>query len=211
MVTLGAAKFSKKQQRDKPDFSDYGDLYKSPEERGTTYHHRPDIKQFIHEQVEHLEHKDVSPNSVHRRSKEHDELMEAMEVEVEPGRIDFEGIQYMARKAEEAAEEAEANQYVPEEGAQEIDLTGPIGSPMRKGVYSLPTRAPEQRFPLNLHSLPVVRGPAGKRENARTVSDVYGAKFGVQVGNKQSGNAPKHTYNVVGLGTAADAAIVGIN
>merc|ERR1719359_2057569 len=134
-----------------------------------------------------------------------------MEGELEPGRIDFEGLQYMEKKAAEAAAAEEAQgAYEAVEGAQEFDLVHPIGSPTRKGVYSLPTRAPEQRFPLNLHSLPVVRGPAGKRENARTVADVYGSSFGVQVGNKQAANAPKHTYNVVGMGTAASAAIVGI-
>jgi hypothetical protein len=213
MVTLGAANFTPRAKREKPDFSKYGDLYqyKSPEERGTTYHHRPDIKQFIHEEVMHEAHKDVSPNTVKRRSKEHHDLMEAMEGEEEPGRKDFEGLEYAAHKAHMLAEEEEErDHYVPEEGALEIDLVGPIGSPTRKGVYSLPTRAPEQRFPLNLHHLPVVRGPAGKRENSRTVSDVYGQHYGVQVGNKQSANAPKHTYNVVGMGTAATAAAVGI-
>merc|ERR550514_607507 len=133
-----------------------------------------------------------------------------MEGEVEPGRRDFDGVMYAMEKAKEADEEDE---YVPEEGAVDMGampMLGPIGSPTRKGVYSLPTRAPEQRFPLNLHSLPVVRGPAGKRENSRTVSDVYGHSYGVQVGNKQAANAPKHTYNVVGMGTAANAAVVGI-
>jgi hypothetical protein len=208
MVTLGAPNVTPKNKRPKPDFSKYGDLYKSPEERGTTYHHRPDIAQFIHEEVTHTAHKDVSPNTIRRRSKEHDIFMNAMEGEMEPGRRDFEGVQHAARQAALAA--AAEDEYVPEEGAIETDLVGPIGSPTRKGVYSLPTRAPEQRFPLNLHSLPVIRGPAGKRENARTVADVYGATYGVQVGNKQAGNAPKHTYNVVGLGTAANSAAIGI-
>jgi hypothetical protein len=127
---------------------------------------------------------------------------------MEPGRKDFDGVEYARNKAEELAEEEET--YVPEEGAQAFDMVGPIGSPTRKGVYSLPTRAPEQRFPLNLHSLPVVRGPAGKRENSRTVADIYGSHFGVQVGNKQAANQPKHTYNVVGMGTAANSAVIGI-
>jgi hypothetical protein len=211
MVTLGAPSNTPRSRRPKPDFSKYGDLYKSPEERGTTYHHRPDIKQFIHEEVMHTAHVDVSPNTVRRRSKEHSDLMAAMEGENEPGRKDFDAVGYSAHKAaEDAARHAEEEEYHPEEGAVEFDTIGPIGSPTRKGVYSLPTRAPEQRFPLNLHSLPVVRGPAGKRENSRTVSDVYGHSYGVQVGNKQAANAPKHTYNVVGMGTAANAAVVGI-
>lgn len=205
-MVIGASTAAKKQ----PQYG-YTSEYTSPEERGTTYHHRPDIQQFIHEEVAHLPHKDISPNSIKRRSKDQDELMEAMEGEMEAGRMDFDGVRHMARKAEEAAHaEEEARMYQADPDAPEVDLVGPIGSPLRKGVYSLPTRAPEQRFPLNLHALPVVRGPAGKRENARTVADVYGSSFGVQVGNKQSGNAPKHTYNVVGLGTAADCATVGI-
>jgi len=211
MVTLGPPNTTPKTKRGKPDFSKYGDLYKSPEERGSTYHHRPDIAQFIEETVEHKPHQDVSPSTVRRRSKDRDSLLEAMEGEVEPGRRDYDGVMYAMEKAREADEEDDA--YVPEEGAVDMGampMLGPVGSPTRKGVYSLPTKAPEQRFPLNLHGLPVVRGPAGKRENARTVSDVYGAHFGVQVGNKHSANAPKHTYNVVGMGTAANSAVIGI-
>jgi hypothetical protein len=211
MVTLGAPLkgATPKGKRPKPDFSKYGDLYLSPEERGSTYHHRPDIKQFIHEEVTHQTHRDVSPNTVRRRSKEREDLMEAMEGEMEPGRREYEAVEYAYNKAAEA-QGSDEDEYVPEEGAIETDAVGPIGSPTRKGVYSLPTRAPEQRFPLNLHSLPVVRGPAGKRENSRTVADVYGASFGVQVGNKQAANAPKHSYTVVGLGTNANASVVGM-
>ena len=59
MVTLGPPNTTPKTKRGKPDFSKYGDLYKSPEERGSTYHHRPDISQFIEDAVEHKPHQDM--------------------------------------------------------------------------------------------------------------------------------------------------------
>merc|ERR1712072_52123 len=91
-----------------------------------------------------------------------------------------------------------------------IGMVGPPESPTRKGTFSLPTRAPPERFPLNLNSIPVVRGPAGKRENTKTVADIYGAGYGVKLGNKMLQGAHKFTYHVTGLGTDAATAMVGI-
>jgi len=180
----------------------------SAEEKGKVYHHRPDLATFIDEEVHHRKHVD----RVQEEDLEEEERMHrAEDEEVDGGRLDFnirrrqmeEDVR--AQEAEEAAALAAQNA-----GKNAIGLVGPPASPTRKGVFSLPTRAPQERFPLNLSQIPVVRGPAGKRENTKTVADIYGAGFGVKLGNKMLAGAHKFTYHVTGLGNDSEAAMVGI-
>jgi hypothetical protein len=178
----------------------------SAEEKGRVYHHRPDLATFVKEEVEHRKH--VDRTDVHDQDEEH-RMHVAEDAEVDGGRLDF---NIRRRQMEEEAQEMEEaeNQLLADQHGKEIGMVGPPESPTRKGVFSLPTRAPVERFPLNLSQIPVVRGPAGKRENTKTVADIYGAGHGVNMGNKMLKGGHKFTYHVTGLGTESAAAMVGI-
>merc|ERR1719217_468424 len=100
---------------------------------------------------------------------------EAVESTLDGGRTDFYDVAHLKGKRMYWIETDVASPRNKDPNADTTDMIGAIISPTRKGKFSLPTKAPEERPPLNIRGLPLMKGAAGQRQNKRTVADVYGA------------------------------------
>merc|ERR1719262_1544858 len=86
----------------------------------------------------------------------------AEDATLDPGRLTYaDKIHERAKRMYEI--EADGHPDSPRGVGSNVNMTGGIYSPTRKGKFSLPTRAPEERHPLNTRGLPLLKGPAGQR------------------------------------------------